>query len=217
MVLLEHGEPRREAIVRAFERAGYRLVPEPAADDSAGYRDAATPSLSLRFVFPRRGNHQPVVKTLHVWRADVRTMAYTVVCAPLWLVQAMGVVIGIVSVVVAFMGDPMHRPWIVGLIAAGVLFGLPKLWLDDMRQLLRDALEDARAADAAPDAVTEPVTVKQRVEPVADEKVRVGTDDPALAAAARTARDGVVRHPADDPEDLVEELEREARRGERGE
>jgi len=166
--------------------------------------------------FPR-GGYRPVVTRLRIWRADARTMAYSVVCAPLWLVQAMGVVIGIVSVVVAFMGDPMHRPWIVGLIAAGVLFGLPKLWLDDMRQLLRDALEDARAADAAPDAVTEPVTVKARVEPVADEKVRVPTDDPALAAAARTARDGVVRHPADDPEDLVEELEREARRGERGE
>jgi hypothetical protein len=59
-----------------------------------------------------------------------------------------------------------------------------------MRQLLRDALEETRAADATPDAAAEPVKAKLRVEPVADE--------------------------AGDPEDLVEELERAVRRGEKG-
>ena len=190
LVPLEHGEPRREAIVRALERAGYRLVPELEPDDVASYRDAATPSLSLRFVLPRRGNYRPAVKTLRIWRADARTMAYAVVCEPLWLLQAAGVIVGVVSILAAFLGDPAHRPWVPGLIAAGILFGLPKLWLDDMRQLLRDALEETRAADATPDAAAEPVKAKLRVEPVADE--------------------------AGDPEDLVEELERAVRRGEKG-
>jgi len=189
LVPLEHGEPRREAIVRALERAGYRLVSEPEPDELAGYRDAATPSLSLRFVFPRRGNHRPAVKTLRIWRADARTMAYAVVCEPLWLLQVAGVVVGVVSILAALLGDPAHRPWVVGLIAAGILFGLPKLWLDDMRHLLRDALEETAAADAAPEAVTEPAKARPRVEPVAE---------------------------PDDPEDLVEELERAARRGDRG-
>ncbi len=223
LVPLEHGEPRREGIVRALERAGYRLVSEPEPDDVAGYRDAATPSLSLRFehVVPmnlgfRRGGYRPVVTRLRIWRADARTMAYAVVCGPLWLLQAAGVVVGVVSILAAILGDPAHRPWVPGLIAAGILFGLPKLWLDDMRHLLRDALEETAAADAAPDAVTEPVKAKPRVEPVADERLRVPADNPALAAAARTARDAVVRHEPGDPEDLVEELERAARRGDRG-
>lgn len=219
LVPLEHGEPRREALVRAFERAGYRLVPEPEPDDVAGYRDASTPSLSLRFehVVPmnlgfRRGSYRPVVTRLRIWRADPRTMAYAVVCGPLWLLQAAGVVVGVVSILAAFLGDPAHRPWVPGLIAAGILFGLPKLWLDDMRHLLRDALEETAAADAVP----QPVKARPRVAPVADDKVRVPTDDPALAAAARTARDGVVRREASDPEDLVVELERAARRGDEG-
>ncbi len=196
-VPLEHGEPQREALVRAFERAGYRLVSEPEPDDVGGYRDAATPSLSLRFehVVPmnlgfRRGGYRPVVTRLRIWRADARTMAYAVVCGPLWLLQAAGVVVGVMSVLAAILGDPAHRPWVPGLIAAGILFGLPKLWLDDMRHLLRDALEETAAADAAP----EPVKARLRVEPVADE---------------------TVRHEPGDPEELVEP-ERAARRGDKG-
>jgi hypothetical protein len=45
------------------------------------------------------------------------------------------------------------------------------------------------------------------------ERVRIATDEPALAAAAQTARDAVVRHETVDPEEAVEALERAARHG----
>ena len=215
-VILEHGEPRREGIVSAFERAGYRLVPEPPPADTGGYRDAATPSLSLRFVWARRGNRPDLVKSVHVWRLDPRTMGYTVRCAPLWLLQAAGVALGILSVVVAFVGDPLHRPWIVGLMAAGAMFGLPKLWLDDMRQLLRDALDDARATDLAADVPAPLAAPQRRVAAPAQDVLRVATEAPALAAAARAARDALERREESDPQAEVEALERAARRGGRG-
>jgi hypothetical protein len=214
VVVLEHGEPRREAIAAAFERAGYRQVEEPPPADLVGYREAATPSLSLRFVArSARGNN--AVKSIRVWRADARTMGYTVVCAPLWLLQAAGIVTGVVSILAAALGDHAHHPWVPGLIAAGILLGLPKLWIDDARQLLREALEGARAGEPAAaaafgEAGAEPK--RSRVSP-APEPVRVATDSPALAAAAQTARDAVVRHETEDPADAVEELERAARRG----
>ncbi len=174
--------------MRALERAGYRLVPELEPDDTASYRDSATPSLSLRFVFPRRGNHRPAVKTLRIWRADARTMAYAVVCEPLWLLQAAGVFVGIVSILAAILGNPAHRPWVPGLIAAGILFGLPKLWLDDMRHLLRDALEETAAADAAPG----PVKARQRVGPVAEpgDPEELGEEEEEMEKAARRADEG---------------------------
>jgi hypothetical protein len=213
-VVLEHGEPRREAIVQAFERAGYLQAEEAPAPDVVGYRQAATPSLSLRFVArSRKGNN--AVRSIRIWRADAGTMAYTVVCAPFWLLQAAGIVAGLVSLVAAAFGDHAHHPWVPGLIAAGVLLGLPKLWIDDARQLLREAIEAAREGEPAGEVPAEAVPAgqsKARGSPV-PQPVRVATDSPALAAAAKTARDAVVRHETEDPADAVEELERAARRG----
>lgn len=214
-VVLEHGEPRRDAIVKAFERAGYRQVQQASEPATVGYRDAATPSLSLGFEWGRKSNH--IVKSIHVWREDARTMGYRILLAPrTWLVRGAGVLVGVLSLVAGFAGDPVHRPWVVGLMAAGVLFGMPKLWNDDLRELLRDVLEGARAADEAAEAQAVADKPKMHVEAAADEKVRVATDAPALAAAARAARDGVVRHEPDEPQDVVEELERAARRGRLG-
>jgi len=232
VVVLENGQPRREAIEAALERAGYRRVEEPAKAEVVDYRQAATPSLSMTFAGPRqrmvvgmgnagmRGRELPsgTVKRVRVFRADDRTMGYSIVLLPLWLLQVAGLVTGVVSVAAAALtGEPRA---LAGLIVAGILFGMPKLWIDDAHHVVREALGELPPADllVAPPRRVPPVEAPEPGEdeaPPVPERVRIATDEPALAAAAQTARDAVVRHETTDLEDAVAELERAARRGER--
>lgn len=190
LVVLEHGAPRAEDLEHAMERAGYRRVDEPAPADVVSYRDAATPSLSMTFV-ARGARANNAVKRIHVFRADARTMGYAIACKPLWLLQVWGVVIGVGSVLAAAFGDPRHRPWVAGLIAAGIFLGLPKLWIDDARQVLREAIEGA---------------VSGATEPGTDGRVRVAGVSSAQPRTRVDLDDG-------DGEDGVESPDRaEARR-----
>ncbi len=222
VVVVDQGPPRREAIEAALERAGYSRVEEPAPPAVVDYRQAATPSLSMTFAGPRQrvvvaaGNApRGTVKRVRVFRADDRTMAYSIVLLPLWLLQVAGLLAGVASIAAAALtGEPRT---LAGLIVAGILFGLPKLWIDDAHHVVREALGEKPPVDPL---VAPPRAVALR-DPAADERpasparVRIATDDPALAAAAQTARDAVVRHETTEPEDAVEALERAARRGER--
>ena len=193
VVALEQAAPRPEALELAMERAGYRRAQEPSVSDAVGYRDAATPSLSMRFVtIGKRGNS--AVKSIRVFRVDGRTMGYAIACAPLWLLQIAGVAMALGSVIEAAFGDPRHHPWIVGLIAAGILLGLPKLWIDDARQVLREAIESAVDAAAAPSS----------------QRVRVEAEDAGGQASSQT-RDGSA---LPELEDDGEPQGRRARRGE---
>ena len=218
VVVVEQGQPRREAIEAALERAGYRRMEEPAPPAVMDYRQAATPWLSMTFAGPRQrvGNApRGTVKRVRIFRADDRTMAYSIVLLPLWLLQVAGLLAGVASIgAAALTGEPRT---LAGLIVAGILFGLPKLWIDDAHHVVREALGEKPPVDPL---VAPPRAVALR-DPAADERpasparVRIATDDPALAAAAKTARDAVVRHETTEPEDAVEALERAARRGER--
>jgi hypothetical protein len=218
-VVLERGEPRREAIETALEKAGYRCLDEAAQTHVVDYREAATPSVTMtfrpvagRFSWPVRD----VVRSIRVWRSDARTMAYTVIVVPLWLLQAAGVAAAVVSIVAAAMTGEART--LAGLIVAGILLGMPKLWIDDVHHVVREALGELPPADplVAPPRAVDPLEAPEPGEdaaPPARERVRIATDEPALAAAAQTARDAVARYETTDPVDAVEALERAARRG----
>jgi len=220
-VVLERGEPRREAIETALEKAGYRCLDETADARVVDYREAATPSVTMTFM-PVAGRFSwPVrdaVRSIRVWRSDAGTMAYTVIMYPLWFLQATGVAMAVVSIAAAAVTGEARI--LAGLIVAGILLGMPKLWIDDVHHVVREALGELPAADplVAPPRVVDPLEAPEPGEhpaPPARDRVRIATDEPALAAAAQTARDAVVRHETVDPEDAVEALERAARRGER--
>ena len=226
-VVLENGAPRREAIEAALERAGYRRIEESTPAAVVDYRQAATPSLSMTFAGPRQrgvvgigaiGPQLPkgTVTRVTVFRADERTMGYSIVLLPVWLLQVAGLIAGVVSIAAAALtGEPRS---LAGLIVAGILFGLPKLWVDDAHHVVREALGELPAVDplVAPPRSVPPLEAQDEEPAPPRERVRIATDEPALAAAAQTARDAIVRHETIDPEDAVEALERagKARRGE---
>jgi hypothetical protein len=218
-VVLEQGEPRREAIETALEKAGYRRLDEAVQPRVVDYREAATPSVAMTFT-PVAGRFswpvRDVVRRIRVWRSDAGTMAYTVIMVPLWFLQAAGVAAAVVSIAAAAVTGEARA--LAGLIVAGILLGMPKLWIDDIHHVVREALGELPPVDAlvAPPRAVDPLEAPEpgeEVAPPAPERVRIATDEPALAAAAKTARDAVMRHETVDPEDAVEALERAARRG----
>ncbi len=205
VVVLEKGEPRKEAIEAALERAGYRRVEEPVKAEVVDYRQAATPSLSMTFAGPRqrvvvgmgnaglRGPELPsgTVKGVRVFRADDRTMGYSIVLLPLWLLQVAGLVTGVVSVAAAALtGEPRA---LAGLIVAGILFGMPKLWIDDAHHVVREALGELPPADllVAPPRRVRPLEAPEPGEdeaPPVPERARIATDPEDVEDVEDTAR-----------------------------
>jgi hypothetical protein len=226
-VVLERGEPRPDALVMALEAAGYTRVTEPSSDpeggEIVGYREPAVPSLSMHFVFRRsdqgKGHRPP--KLLHVFRIDERTTGYTLVLLPFQLLQAFGGLVAVATVFEAALdaagGGPPHHAWVAGLIFAGICFGMPRLWIDDERHAVREAIERAAAerSDAALDAPVPDASSSAPADVASSPHLRVATNDPTLAVAAQTARADVSRHESDEPEEVVTALEHAARRGPR--
>jgi hypothetical protein len=198
-VVLERGEPRRDAIQIALEKLGYHCVDEPPQAPAVGYRDAATPSLAMTFVRPGNPTSSDpklpsaAVKSICVWRSDDRTMAYMMVLLPLWLLQAAGVAAAVLSITAVALGA--HTEILAGLIVAGMLLGLPKLWIDDAHHVVREALGEVPAIDplVAPPRRVEPAEPPEHEEVRQPERVRVATDPAGPSGVGEDPEPGVGR------------------------